>query len=75
MTTCEALDAAIRKAVSIDPDARYEALPEFVIDLSQPNEAFARRRFTPLVERNPLLFWNVLSALLFLVVIWLLATR
>lgn len=71
----EWMDAAIRKAVSIDPDARYEALSEFITDLSQPNAAFTRRRFTPLVERNPLLFWKVVSALLFLIVLWLLATR
>lgn len=69
------MDAALRKAVSIDPAKRYEALSEFVTDLRQPNEAFTRRSFTPLVERNPLLFWKVLSAVLFAIVLGLLFTR
>lgn len=71
----EWMDLAIRKAVSIDPARRYEALSEFVADLSRPSEAFARRTVTPLVDRNPLLFWKVLSALLFLIILWLLGTR
>jgi len=69
------MDMAIRKAVSIDPARRYEALSEFVTDLREPNEAFTRRSATPLAERNPLLFWKSLSAVLFLIVLWLLATR
>lgn len=69
------MDHAIRKAVSIDPAKRYDALSEFVADLRVPSPNFSRRTFTPLAERNPLLFWKVLSALLFLLVIGLLATR
>jgi serine/threonine protein phosphatase PrpC len=71
----EWMDQAIRKAVSIDPARRYEALSEFVADLRRPSEAFTRRSVTPLVERNPLLFWKVLSAVFFLIILWLLATR
>jgi serine/threonine protein phosphatase PrpC len=71
----EWMDSAIRKAVSIDPARRHEALSEFVADLRQPNEAFSRRSITPLVERNPLLFWKVLSGVFFLIIVWLLATR
>lgn len=71
----EWMDLAIRKAVSIDPARRYEALSEFVADLRQPSEDLDARSVTPLVERNPLLFWKALSAALALVVLWLLATR
>lgn len=71
----EWMDLAIRKAVSIDPAKRHEALSEFVADLERPSEAFSRRSVTPLLERNPLLFWKVLSAALFLTVICLLAAR
>ena len=71
----EWMDLAIRRAVSIDPARRYEALSEFVADLRRPSEAFHPRSATPLVERNPLLFWKVLSTVLFLIVVWLLATR
>jgi serine/threonine protein phosphatase PrpC len=71
----EWMDLAIRKAVSVDPAKRYEALSEFVADLRKPNEAFTRRSVTPLIERNPLLFWKVLSAVLLLIIVGLLATR
>jgi serine/threonine protein phosphatase PrpC len=71
----EWMDWAIRKAVSIDPAKRHEALSEFVADLRRPSDAFHRRSVAPLVERNPLLFWKALSAVLFLTVLWLVATR
>jgi serine/threonine protein kinase len=71
----EWMDFAIRKAVSVDPAGRYEAISEFVADLRRPSEAFNPRAAKPLAERNPLLFWKVLSAVLFLVIVWLLATK
>lgn len=69
------MDWAIRKAVSISPEQRQEALSEFVADLRKPSDAFSRRSITPLAERNPLVFWKSLSAVLFLIVVWLIATR
>jgi serine/threonine protein phosphatase PrpC len=71
----EWMDLAIRKAVSIDPARRHEALSEFVADLRRPREGYNPRSFTPLAERNPLLFWKGLSAVFFLIILWLLATR
>lgn len=71
----EWVDLAIRKAVSIDPAKRHEALSEFVVDLSRPSEGMHRRRFTPLVERNPLLFWKVLSLVLALIIVCLVGIR
>jgi len=56
------IDAALRKAVHPDPLERYEALSEFVHDLRHPNAALLRP--TPLVERNPTLFWKGVSAIL-----------
>lgn len=69
----EWMDRAISRAVSIDPERRYEAISEFLTDLERPSGALARP--LPLMERNPLLFWKVVSAALFLIVVWLLATR
>jgi serine/threonine protein phosphatase PrpC len=71
----EWMDLAIRKAVSIDPEDRYEAFSEFITDLGRPSDAFKRRSFTPLMERNPLLFWKVLSIALSLIILGLLATK
>ena len=56
-----------------DPYKRYEALSEFVHDLRTPNAEFVTAAPAPLIERNPLLFWKGLSAVLVLAVVVLLA--
>jgi serine/threonine protein phosphatase PrpC len=58
------LDGALRRAVQPDPDKRYEELSEFVFDLRHPNAKYLAPAFTPLMERNPLLFWRCLSFIL-----------
>lgn len=58
------VDEALRKAVHIDPGKRYHDLPEFVFDLQHPNKAFLNRSRPPLVERNPVVFWQGVSLLL-----------
>jgi serine/threonine protein phosphatase PrpC len=55
------VEGAIRMAVHPDPAKRYETLSEFVHDLSHPNPRFVQRRSLPLLERDPLLFWQMLS--------------
>jgi len=64
------VDAALRKAVHPEPLERYAALSEFVYDLRHPNAELLRR--TPLIERNPLMFWKCISALLMAAVLILL---
>ena len=67
------VDATLRKAVHPDPHKRYEELSEFLFDLRHPNRDFAPEA-GPILERNPLLFWKGLSALLALAVgllLWL----
>ena len=59
------IDGALKKAVHPDPHQRYEELSEFLFDLRHPNENFLKTSAVPLIERNPLLFWKVLSAVLF----------
>jgi hypothetical protein len=59
------MDGALRKATAIDPQYRYDTLSEFLYDLSTPNSAFLKGdQFIPLIQRNPLVFWQGLSALL-----------
>ena len=65
------VDEAIRKAVHIDPDKRYHDLPEFVFDLQHPNKAFLSRTRPPLIERNPVVFWQGVSAMLTLLLMLL----
>ncbi len=58
----EWVDGALKKAVHHDPWKRYEALSEFTYDLSHPNRAFiGEGGGVSFVERNPLLFWKLLS--------------
>src|SRR5579859_5074923 len=69
------MDAALRRAVSIDPAKRYDSLSEFVYDLRHPNPDYVNASAPPLIERNPNLFWKCTTALLALIVIALLAMR
>ncbi|WP_257280585.1 bifunctional protein-serine/threonine kinase/phosphatase [Endozoicomonas sp. ISHI1] len=58
------IDSALAKAVAADPAKRYPALSEFFQDLKQPNRSFQSRRFQPLIERNPVLTWQLIALLL-----------
>lgn len=58
------VDAAIEKALSPDPAARYGDADEFIHDLHSPGENGAIVRRPSLMDRNPLLFWKAISALL-----------
>lgn len=60
------MDGAIEKACALNPEQRYSLLSEFVHDLSRPNPQFARKQFSPLIERNPVGFWRSLAVLLLL---------
>lgn len=69
------VDAALQRAVAVDPLKRYDALSEFIADLRRPSDAFLRRSAPPLLERNPLLFWKFLSFALAAIVVVLLYGR
>ncbi len=67
------IDGALRRAVHPDPYKRYESLSEFVFDLRQPNAGYLNPSLTPLIERNPLLFWKCTTAILACIIVVLLA--
>ncbi len=69
------VEAAIRKAVHPDPARRYNALSEFLHDLSYPNPGFVQQSHVPLAERNPVVFWQLLSLALALLVVFLVWQR
>lgn len=58
------VDKAVRKAVQVSPESRYEALSEFESDLVKPNPDYLREDQLPLLQRNPVGFWRSLSLLL-----------
>jgi eukaryotic-like serine/threonine-protein kinase len=72
------IDGALKKATSIAPHTRYDELTEFLYDLNTPNPGFMRPEDNiPLLQRNPLRFWQVLSVILIiinLILLYLLAS-
>lgn len=66
------VDEAINKAVHPNPYKRYEDLSEFIFDLRHPNKAFLSKSRLPLLERDPVLFWKLLSLCLLIINIALL---
>lgn len=60
----EWIDLTFKKATHSNPNCRYVALSEFVSDLYKPNRALqAEFKQSPIIVRNPLLFWKVLAQL------------
>ncbi len=57
-------DRALEKAVSIDPEKRYETLPAFLHDLKNPNPAFLKEDPHESGGRDMLLFWKMVSFVL-----------
>lgn len=58
------VDEAVKKAVALGPNERYEELSEFLYDLRHPNEEFLKKKKPPLVEKNSVVFWQGVSFVL-----------
>ncbi|HUN96306.1 MAG TPA: bifunctional protein-serine/threonine kinase/phosphatase [Bradyrhizobium sp.] len=69
------IDGALQRAVHTDPHKRYESLSEYVFDLRHPNANYIKSSVTPLVERNPNLFWKCLTVILACIILILLASQ
>ncbi|MEZ5483052.1 MAG: protein kinase [Porticoccaceae bacterium] len=65
-------DGALKKAVSIDPEHRYDTLAGFLRDLKTPNVEFLKEDPKQEGHKDTLLFWKMLSFMLFglLVISW-----
>jgi serine/threonine protein phosphatase PrpC len=68
-------DDAIMRAVHPYPQKRYQALSEFMYDLRHPNQSYLKRTKQPLLERNPVAFWQGLSVCLFCIIVFLLSKK
>jgi serine/threonine protein phosphatase PrpC len=67
------LEAVLQRALAVDPSHRHEGYSEMLYELEHPDRVCPfYRRNAPLLERNPVLFYKALAALLFLVNIVLL---
>ncbi|TPW09155.1 MAG: protein phosphatase 2C-like protein, partial [Halothiobacillaceae bacterium] len=71
------IDGALEKAVSIHPTHRYEAMSEFLTDLSKPNPKLIKQR-QPLIDRHPVAVWRGVALFLLamnLILLYLLYRR
>lgn len=57
------LDKTLEKALHINPERRYESLSEWLQDLKRPNPHLLTQRERPLLEKDPLSFWKLTTAL------------
>jgi serine/threonine protein phosphatase PrpC/predicted Ser/Thr protein kinase len=69
------VDGALEKALHPNPFKRYDSLSEFMFDLRHPNANYLTTSSTPLIERNPLLFWKFMTVVLALIAVVLLAMQ
>ena len=64
------VDVALQKACAPRPSQRYAALSEFLHDLEVPNQQLlAEHQQAPMMEKNPVKFWQAVSAILVIVII------
>ena len=69
------VDMTLKKALNADPNKRYAELSEFIQDLRRPNPDFVNQLLPPLLERNPVRFWQGVSAILAMVIIVMIANQ
>ncbi len=60
------VDGAIRKSLRFLPERRHYEVSEFIHELKNPNHKYTEKRFQPMMEKNPLLFWKCLTGVLIL---------
>ncbi|MGV2871493.1 protein kinase domain-containing protein [Colwellia sp. E150_009] len=63
------IDDTLNKALQIDPVKRYSELSEFIQDLRTPNSEFLARTRAPLIQRDPVMFWQAMCFILVIVLL------
>lgn len=63
------LDHTIKKAVHINPLKRYWEISEFAYDIRHPDKALQNKTRPPIIERNPVAFWQTVSLVLLIIII------
>ncbi|MDO6638947.1 bifunctional protein-serine/threonine kinase/phosphatase [Shewanella sp. 5_MG-2023] len=65
------IDDALKKALHPNPYKRYSELSEYLYDLRHPTQAFLNKTRAPLIEREPVKFWQGICAILSLIILLL----
>ncbi len=55
------VDYTLQKALRTNPEKRYQEISEFLYDLRKPSQEFLNKTRPPLIERNPVIFWQAVS--------------
>jgi len=64
------LDLSLQQCTQPDPKLRYQAFSEFQADLTKPNlTALEEYKKQPILQRNPVKFWQGLSFILFVLLV------
>ena len=64
------VDNVLKKALAARPENRYQAMSEFQTNLRTPSKDVLKpKEFVPLIERNPLRFWKIISLILCIIII------
>jgi serine/threonine protein phosphatase PrpC/predicted Ser/Thr protein kinase len=63
------IDDTLERALKMNPLQRYSVLSEFTHDLRQPNTLFLAKTKPPLIQRDPVMFWQGISLILFILLI------
>lgn len=66
------LNAALKKALQPNPKHRYSELSEFMYDFRHPNPGLSIEDTRPLMQRQPVRFWQGVSLVLFILLLILL---
>ena len=65
------VDKAIEKAVNINPENRFSILSEFTYALNKPDSSLINNDYVPLIKRNPVRAWQLLSIILIIINLFL----
>lgn len=65
------VDKAIEKAVHINPENRFSILSEFTYALNKPDSSLINNDYVPLIKRNPVVTWQLISLVLLILNLFL----
>jgi len=68
------VDKALEKAVNINPEQRFARLSEFIVSLNNPKSRLINNDYVPLIQSNPIRVWKIISAILFILNVFLFYT-
>jgi serine/threonine protein phosphatase PrpC len=61
------VDKAVEKSVHINPGNRFSILSEFTYALNKPDSSLINNDYVPLIKRNPVRTWQVISFILIII--------